>query len=249
MNYITVLGYPEHPDYAKYWPAQVQLIGKDIIRFHALIWPAMLIGLSQPVEQNLVVHGFISSGGQKMSKTLGNVIDPLEMVDTYGLDALRYYLARHIPSQDDGDFTLERFEAVYNGELANELGNAVSRVAAMITRYQEGVIGDVKLEIHDSEDYHEALEAFKFDRALEFVWSRIQELNRYLEVEKPWELAKTDKDHLKDVLGYSAGSLLEIADLLEPFMPAASLKIRTTFETGVVVPLGGPLFPRIEKQA
>src|SRR3990167_5867575 len=142
MNYITVIGYPEHQDFKKYWPADVQVIGKDILRFHAAVWPGMLLGLSLPLPKMLYVHGFVTSGGQKMSKSLGNVIDPLEIVNKYGVDAFRYFFLRHIPSYGDGDFTWGLIEAAYNNELADQLGNAVSRTAAMITKYQNGIIGD-----------------------------------------------------------------------------------------------------------
>lgn len=249
MNYITVLGYPEHQDYKDYWPAQVQVIGKDITRFHAIIWPAILIGLGAPLPKTLYSHGHVTCEGKKMSKTLGNVVDPVEVINKYGVDAVRYFLSRHIPSYDDGDFSIERFEAVYNGELANELGNAVSRVASMITKYQEGVIGSVKDELHDPTDYQDALAACRFDRALDIVWQRVQELNKYIEIEQPWALAKTDTDHLKEVLEYSASSLLEIAKLAAPFMPSSSAIITNTFASGVIKPLDGPLFPRLESTA
>ncbi|MEM6997513.1 MAG: methionine--tRNA ligase [Patescibacteria group bacterium] len=245
-NYITVLGYPEHEDFKEYWPANVQVIGKDITKFHALIWPAILIGLGEPLFKKLYSHGFITSEGKKMSKTIGNVVDPVQVIDTYGVDAFRYFLARHIPSHDDGDYSVERFEAAYNGELANELGNAVSRVASMITKYQQGVIGEVKDELHDPTEYDEAIAAFRFDRALDLVWLRVQDLNKYIEIEQPWSLAKTDTEHLQEVLAYSASSLLEIARLLGPFMPSASQKITEVFTGGVVQPLEAPLFPRLD---
>jgi methionyl-tRNA synthetase len=129
MNYITVLGYPEHADFKKFWPANVQVIGKDILRFHAAIWPAMLLALKLPLPKTLYVHGFVTVGGKKMSKSIGNVISPKEIIDKFGTDAFRYFFLRHIPSYEDGDFTLERLEAAYNNELADQLGNAVSRTA------------------------------------------------------------------------------------------------------------------------
>ena len=143
MNYITVLGYPEHDDFKKFWPANVQVIGKDILRFHAAIWPGMLLGLGLQLPKTLYVHGFITVADQKMSKTLGNVIHPRQIIDEYGVDAFRYYFLRHIPSYEDGDFNWDRLHAAYNNELANELGNAVQRTAAMITQYQKGVIGSM----------------------------------------------------------------------------------------------------------
>ena len=157
MNYISVLGYPDGEDFKKYWPANVQVIGKDILRFHAAIWPAMLMGLGLPLPKVLYVHGFVTNDGEKMSKSLGNVIDPLDVVQKYGLDAFRYYFLRHGPAVSDADFTWDKFETAYNSELANELGNAVSRVAAMITKYQDGHIGDIPDSNHDRNMYDQAI--------------------------------------------------------------------------------------------
>ncbi len=247
MNYITVLGYPDGADFAKYWPADVQVVGKDILRFHAAIWPAMLLGLGQPLPKVLYAHGHVSSGGQKMSKTLGNVIDPVEVIEKYGVDAFRYYLARHISSYDDGDFTWEKYTEVYNSELANELGNAVSRVAAMVVKYQEGVIGDIPEAEHDAGDYHEALAVCRFDRALEDVWDQVRGLNQYIEEEKPWEIAKeNDEEHLQEVLAYMCGALMQISTLLVPFMPETAEKIAKVFSEGIVRKLETPLFPKEE---
>src|SRR5690606_14101843 len=142
MNYLTVLGYPEHEDFKNFWPANVQVIGKDILRFHAAIWPGMLLALGLPLPRVLYVHGFINAeGGVKMSKSLGNVVLPKDVLAEYGVDTLRYYLLRHIPSHDDGEFSWARLREVYNAELANELGNTVQRTAAMVKSYQNGIIG------------------------------------------------------------------------------------------------------------
>jgi methionyl-tRNA synthetase len=245
LNYITVLGYPENKDFTEFWPANVQVIGKDIIRFHAAIWPAILLGLGVPLPKMLYVHGFVTSGGKKMSKTLGNVIAPAEVVAKYGVDPFRYYFLRHVPSYEDGDFSWERFEAAYNNELANELGNAVSRTAAMITRYQKGLIGDTPEPEHDVAQYLEALGACRFDRALDEVWEQIRGLNQYIDEEKPWELAKAgDDDHLREVLAYQAGALLQIAELLTPFLPETAEEIQAVFKEGIVRPPEGTLFPK-----
>jgi len=184
-NYITVLGYPDQDGWQEYWPADVQVIGKDILRFHAGIWPARLLGLELPLPKKLLVHGFVNVGGSKMSKTVGNVIDPIEIIDNYGLDAFRYFFARHIPTQDDGDFTWEKFENAYNNELGNDLGNLISRVASMITRYQAGVIGDAPKGEHDMGPYRDAMSELRFDRALNEVWLMVRSLNQYLESVKP----------------------------------------------------------------
>ncbi len=245
MNYITVIGYPENEDFKKYWPADVQVIGKDILRFHAAIWPGMLLGLGLPLPDTLFVHGFVSSDGKKMSKSLGNVVDPLEVVDKYGLDAFRYYFLRYGPSNEDVDFTWEKFEDAYNNELANELGNAVSRVVAMVVKYQEGVIGDIPPAEHDTEQYHQAIKDCRFDRAMEAVWVQVRGLNQYIEEEKPWQIAKEgDEEHLKEVLAYMCSALLEISQLITPFMPETAKKIDNVFSDGVIRQLSEPLFPK-----
>lgn len=250
-NYITVLGYPDCDGWQDYWPADVQVIGKDILRFHAGIWPPMLLGLGLPLPKKLLVHGFVNVGGAKMSKTVGNVVDPNEVIDQYGLDAFRYFFARHIPTQDDGDFTWEKFETAYNTELGNDLGNVVQRVASMITRYQAGVIGDARQAEHDMKPYRDAMDALTFDVALDRVWMMVRGLNQYLETVKPWEVAKQRETnpeaeaHLAEILAQSVGSLLQIADLLVPFMPHTSESIHKLFEHGVVNPAQGVLFPKI----
>jgi methionyl-tRNA synthetase len=250
MNYITVLGYPEHQDFKDYWPANVQVIGKDILRFHAAIWPAMLMGLGAALPKLLYVHGFITIDDKKISKTLGNVISPREIVDKYGVDAFRYFFLRHIPSYEDGDFSWDRLEAAYNNELADQLGNAVSRTAAMISRYQKGVIGDIPAAEHDVGPYRAALEACRFDKALEEVWEQVKGLNQYIDEEKPWELAKTgDEDHLREVLAYMVGALLEVGELLQPFMPAASDRIQEIFGSGLLKEVPAPMFPKHNQPA
>lgn len=245
MNYITVLGYPEHDDFKQFWPANVQIIGKDIIRFHAAIWPAMLMSLGAELPKQLYVHGFITVEGKKMSKSLGNVVAPADIVDKYGVDAFRYFFLRRIPSYEDGDFSWERFEAVYNNELANELGNAVQRTAAMLIKYRHGDIGELPGAGHDIAQYEEALNDCRFDRALDEVWEQVRGLNQYIDEEKPWAIAKEeDSEHLQEVLAYQVASLLNIAGLLEPFLPDTSARIRAIFETGRVAPYKGTLFPK-----
>lgn len=248
LNYITVLGYPEHEDFAKFWPANVQVIGKDILRFHAAIWPGLLLGLGLPLPKQLYVHGHITMNGKKMGKSLGNYVTPDEILQKYPTDVFRYYFTRHIPSYSDGDFSWERLEEVYNNELANELGNAVQRTAAMIIKYEDGVLGEIPQIEHDVARYHQALDDCKFDRALEEVWERVRGLNQYIEEQKPWQIAKTnDKVYLREVLAYQAASLLQIADLLEPFMPETAVKIRHVFADGVIHPIEGTLFPKADK--
>lgn len=250
-NYITVLGYPNDPQWREFWPADVQVVGKDILRFHAGIWPAMLLALGLPLPKTILVHGHITSGGSKMGKSLGNAVDPVEILKNYGVDAFRYFFLRHIPTQEDGDFTWERFEAAYNGELGNDLGNLVQRVIAMTTRYQAGVIGDLPASKHDMGPYRSAIEAFEFNRALDEVWGIVRSLNQYIDRVKPWEVAKrreTDTEaegHLAEILSHSGGVLMQVADLLMPFLPGTARAIHVAFSSGVVPSDFQPLFPKI----
>ena len=249
-NYITVLGYPHNPTWRDFWPADVQVVGKDILRFHAIIWPAMLLALGLPLPKKLLVHGHIAADGKKMSKSVGNVVDPVEVIEQYGVDAFRYYFSRHIPTLDDGDFTWQRFETAYNTELANDLGNLVQRVARMLTNYQAGVIGEVRRGEHDVQLYRDAMEGLRFNEAIDQVWAKVRSINHYLERVKPWEIAKRRQEdpeaaeHLADVLTTCVGGILQVADLLWPFMPQSAYSIHTMFSSGVVVDQGGPLFPR-----
>lgn len=250
-NYITVLGYPDQQGWQDYWPADVQVIGKDILRFHAGIWPPMLLGLGLSLPKKLLVHGHVNVDGAKMSKSVGNVVDPNQVINEYGAEAFRYFFARHIPTQDDGDFSWEKFEAAYNGELGNDLGNLVQRVASMILRYQAGVIGDKTQAEHDMGAYRGYMQNLQFDRALDEIWETIRSLNQYLENVQPWKIAKAietspeEKDHLEEVLAYAAGMLLQVAGQLVPFMPVTATEITRLFGSGVVPADLKPLFPRL----
>lgn len=250
-NYITVIGYPDRAEWQEYWPADVQVIGKDILRFHAGIWPAMLLGLGLALPKKLLVHGFVNIGGAKISKSIGNVIDPNEIIDSYGLDAFRYYFSRHVPTLEDSDFTWEKFEDAYNNELGNDLGNLIQRVASMILKYQAGVIGESGQTEHDMSAYHAAMESLEFNKAIDEVWNMIRSLNQYIDNVKPWEVAKgIGKDpeaepHLAEILAHCSGALVQIGDLLMPFLPIAATKIHEIFETGVVKLPEGVLFPKL----
>ena len=250
-NYITVLGYPDREGWQEYWPADVQVIGKDILRFHAGIWPAILLGLGLQLPKRLLVHGHVIVGGAKMSKSVGNVVDPVQIINEYGIDAFRYYFSRHIPTLDDGDFTWEKFEAAYNGELANDLGNLIQRVVSMIIKYQAGVIGESEQAEHDMSLYHESMEKLEFNKAMDEVWNMVRSLNQYIDNVKPWEVAKEiGKDaeaepHLAEILAHCAGALLQIGDLLVPFLPQTAERIHKLFDSGVVQPDEGVSFPKL----
>jgi methionyl-tRNA synthetase len=250
-NYISALGYPDlkAQKFVDFWPADVHVIGKDITRFHAALWPAMLISAGLPVPSSVYAHGFISSEGHKMSKSLGNVVAPKDVIDQYGVDALRYYLLREIPSDGDGDFSWARMDQVYHADLANDLGNLVQRVQVMIGKYLGGVVGDLPAHSHDVEPFQEAMASLRCDKALAEVWLLIRGLNQYLEEEKPWEMAKKSPDQLGEVLRHAVSDLLQIATMLMPFLPTTAGKIAATFKGGVARPEVGVLFPRIEAES
>lgn len=247
-SYISALGYDEGERFKKYWPADVQCVGKDILKFHALIWPAMLLSLGIDLPKKIFVHGFISVNGQKMSKSLGNVINPFELVDKYGVDAVRYYLLREIPSTGDGDFTYEKFEQRYNSDLASGIGNLVARVRTMAekTGFKSGNIKDVAPEIQKTQKkYKKALEGFKFNEALASVWELISFCDKYIEKEKPWE----KKENSPEVLGNLLIALDNIAELLEPFLPETSKKVKEQIarkNNKFLNAKSSVLFPRLE---
>lgn len=241
-NYLTVLGYPD-VDVDDWWPAEVQFLGKDILRFHAIIWPAMLIGLGLPLPKNMVTHGFILSNGQKMSKSIGNVVDPLEVLEKHGRDAFRYYYLKHIDTFNDSDFTWEMFDDAYNNELANDLGNLVQRVATLA--YKNGLQEVDTNELYKMPDeYVEFMDSFEYTKAFEYVWGLIQGLNRRIDVEKPWVIAKNGElDKLKDCLSSLVRELLVANYLLSPFLPDTADRIYQIFGKPIAPP-EIPLFPK-----
>lgn len=245
-NYITVLGYPDEDEYKQFWPANYQVIGKDILRFHAAIWPGILLGLGLALPKTLYVHGFINIDNKKMSKSLGNVVSPHEIIDKYGVDAFRYYFLRHIPSYDDGDFTWEKFKDAYQNELANELGNAVQRTAVMIKNFQNGKLTGAK-KINGISKVNDLIGECKFDRALDEIWEAVRALNAYIDKSKPWELSKGNKtEELKKVLNSQVEQLLNISKNLLPFLPNTAKLIQDVFSGTQLKPLDNVLFPRIE---
>ncbi len=244
-NYISAIGYVDDSDeYKKFWPANAHVIGKDIARFHCVIWPAMLLSAGLETPRSVYVHGFISSGGHKMSKSLGNVIDPVDFVEKYGVDPVRYYLLRYIPSYNDGDFSKEKFEEVYQSDLANNLGNLVSRVAAMINKYSDGIYDSKKVQ--NDLGLEDLMDDFKFDKALEQIFSKLDSLNVAIEQFKPWEIAKTDLGSTKDFLSGVACEVIDLANELKAFLPETAEKILNVFKDGKVTSDVKPLFPRLD---
>src|SRR3989344_8221287 len=224
-NYITALGYGRDDAlYKEFWPADVHIIGKDILRFHAAIWPAMLLSAGEPLPKKILVHSMILSGGRKMSKTLGNVIDPQELLTEYGADALRYYFARHISPFEDGDLTREQFKETYNADLANGLGNLVARIIKLAEdNLPEGTRPEPKG--FDSK-YTEALERFEVNRALEYVMVHVAALDLKITTTQPFKLIKTDIEIGKKVIFDLTQELYLIGRMLNPFMPATSEAIK-----------------------
>ncbi len=248
-NYITGLGYADDGEDMRYWPTDVNLVGKDITRFHCAIWPAMLMAAGLPINRAVFAHGFITSEGQKMSKSLGNVVDPLEVIKEWGVEPVRYYLLREVPTGDDGDFSRERFLVVY-GELQHIFGNLMRRVMAMTVKYFEGNIpaGDSSLEELVKAawaKYHDNMQNFNIRMAIEAVVELAREANAVVEREKPWELAKTDTARLGLVLGNLLGLCRELGKMLQPFIPETSQKILEQI-TDDRVEMGEALFPPIE---
>ncbi len=240
-NYITVLGYPDQ-DISDFWPASAQFVGKDILRFHTITWPAILLGLGLPLPKRVVSHGHVLAGGQKMSKSIGNVVDPMEALDRYNLDAFRYYFLRHIDTFADSDFTWEKFDHAYRNELANDLGNLVQRLATLCAKNH---IPGAPRSTAMADEYLALMDKFEFNRALDYVWKQIQTLNRSIDEQKPWELAKAgETDKLHDALSTLVAGLLEVARLLSPFLPDAAESIETIFTAREILPPVTPLFPK-----
>ena len=240
-NYITVLGYPDN-DISEWWPALVQFVGKDILRFHAIIWPAMLIGLGLSLPQTIVSHGMILADGQKMSKSVGNVVDPMSVIEKHGLDAFRYFFLRHIDTFNDSDFTWAKFEDSYNNELANDLGNLVQRLATLASKNDINSIGDVGLSL--SKEYCELMNKFEFAKAFDCVWEKVQALNKSIDEEKPWTMAKNgENEKLEECLNRLITELLNVNLELTPFIPDTCSKINDVF-SDVIMPPKTPLFPK-----
>lgn len=241
-NYISVLGYPDSDDMKEFWPAAAQFVGKDILRFHAITWPAILLGIGLDLPKNLVVHGHVLSNGQKMSKSLGNVIDPMEVLNRKGLPAFRYFFLRHIDSFADSDFTNEKFENAYNNELANDLGNLVQRLATLCKKND---VAGVQSELKLTSEFCALMDKFEFSKALDLVWGKIQQLNKQIDEQKPWELAKNgESERVQEVLRDLERGLVDTAQLLTVFLPETAQQIIDIFTAKAVVPPAQPLFPK-----
>jgi methionyl-tRNA synthetase len=239
INYISGLGYPDiEGKFRKYWPCDLHVIGKDITRFHSIIWPAMLMAGGVQLPNGVWGHGFVYLGEQRMSKTLGTAVNPLDIVEKYGSDSIRYFLMREVAFDRDGEFTWEKFIARYQADLANDLGNLVQRVLSMVNRYDKGLIykkegngstldSDVVDLVKKSIiEYQRNMDGYQLSQALANVWDIVSRANRYVEESKPWTLFKDGKvDQLQRVLYNLVESIRIIAVMVEPFMPVCANNI------------------------
>lgn len=271
INYLTGVGYgSDEKTFDQFWPANVQIVGKDIIKFHCALWPAMLLSAGLELPKTVFAHGFFTIDGEKISKSLGNAIDPVELSQEFSVDVVRYFLMREISFGEDGDFARHRLEERYNGELANELGNLVNRVLTMVEKYCDGVVPEKTDGFLSAAwpTYRQALEELRFHDALNVTWQVVRDANQFIEQQAPWTLAKMGEKAMLDKTMYALlESLRHIAWMLLPFMPTTAEKIfgqlglnapkewNQSFENAWVwggmepghkILKGEPLFPRRE---
>lgn len=240
-NYITAAGFPDDmAKFAYYWPADAHVIGKDITRFHCLYWPAMLMSAGLPLPRQVAVHGFITLEGQRISKTAGNIVEPIELVEEFGADAVRFYLARNLSFASDGDFSRARLIQHYNDELANDLGNLLNRIVSMTKRYRggsipnPGPIGDYEKDLQrvaseTKQSAEASLENWEIGAALNAIWNFVKRANQYIEQSEPWKLARQSEKEaeLNTVLYYGAEAMRLLAVYLAPFIPSSCNRINS----------------------
>jgi methionyl-tRNA synthetase len=272
-NYITAVGYPdgESDMFQKFWPADLHMVGKDIVRFHAVYWPAFLMAAGVAPPKRVFAHGWWTNEGEKISKSLGNVIDPLQLIETYGLDPVRYFLLREVPFGNDGDFSHAAMTHRMNGDLANDLGNLCQRVLSMVNKNCDAKVPE--FGAFDAADealmgkarglldpLRKSMDEQAFHAALGAIWAVIGDANRYVDAQAPWALRKTDPARMATVLYALAETIRCIALFVQPFMPDACAKILdqlavpedardfaglgAALETGRALPKPAPVFPR-----
>ncbi|MFW0837872.1 MAG: methionine--tRNA ligase [Candidatus Komeilibacteria bacterium] len=242
-NYITAIGYPDHRDeFNKWWPADLHLLAQDILKFHTVYWPAFLLALDLPLPKTLFVHGFFTINGEKMSKTIGNVIKPQELVDKYGVDATRYLLLSQFPFGQEADIREDHFVERYNADLANGYGNAVSRVTNLIAK------NNIKVSLTRSTHWLDSLAEhynnYRFDLVIRDIVAKLQELDGYLSLQQPWKMR--EQDEIAKVLEKAANELWVVSQALLPFMPNIAQQVLNILEADPIVK-APPLFPRLEK--
>ena len=239
-NYLTALGFPDEEGeaYKKFWPADVHMVGKDILRFHAVYWPAFLLAADLPVPKRIFAHGWWTNEGQKISKSLGNVIDPFELIESYSLDATRYFLMREVPFGNDGDFSRNSFINRCNADLANDFGNLAQRALSMIHKNCDGIMptpGDLTAEdtaILTAIDgllpvVRDLMDKQAFNKALETIWKQVADTNVYFAGEAPWGLKATDPQRMGTILYVAAEAVHQLAILIQPITPDATDKLLT----------------------
>ncbi|MBA3670013.1 MAG: methionine--tRNA ligase [Sphingomonas sp.] len=260
-NYITGLGYPDDTElWREYWPAALHLIGKDVVRFHAVYWPAFLMSAGIPLPKQVFGHGFLLSRGEKMSKSVGNVVDPMVLAERFGVDALRYFLLREVPFGQDGSYSAEAIVTRANAELANSFGNLAQRTLSMIFKNLDGIIPpageaaeDLKLLATVSsaftDDMPQAFEKYAFSVGIEAWMKAVFACNAYVDAMAPWALRKTDPERMVAVLGTLAAAIGQLALAIAPVIPESSARLLAAIAAGdngqpIAQPV--PLFPRLE---
>ena len=260
-TYMTGVGYPDdQAQYDRYWPADVHLIGKDIVRFHTVYWPAFLMSAKLPLPRQVFGHGFLLSRGEKMSKSVGNVVDPMELADRFGVDALRYFLLREVPFGQDGSYSAEAIVNRANAELANSFGNLAQRTLSMIHKNLGGILPEHGDEAADRDllgtvehatatEIPEAFERFAFSVGIEAWLRAVFACNAYVDEQAPWALRKTDPERMSAVLGTLVKAIRMLTAAIAPVIPASADRLMSVIdagEGGAPIPAPTPLFPRLE---
>lgn len=246
FNYCSAIGYGvDYERFKHLWPADVHIVGKDLIKFHCIIWPALLLAIGEKVPHSVFAHGFFTIDGQKISKTLGNIIDPVDWASRYGSDAVRYFVLREVPFGQDGDMSEAKMKTRYESDLANGLGNLVSRITTLVEKYLDGVFPeDTKGFTAPSDEISPLIESYKFHEALAMLWQYVAWANKAVDENKLWELGKTDIAKFAEVSKQVIDVIEIVATALRPFMPETSKKILDHLAQPKITKME-PLFPRI----